>query len=104
MCCLPLDLYVLITISVRKYQSNKSKLKQRELKGPSLPLGLPWWLSGEESARNTGDLGLINASGRSLEEGMALHSSILTWRIPWTEEPGRLRSIGLQRVGHADET
>ena len=35
-----------------------------------------------------------------LEEGMATHSSILTWRIPWTEEPGGLQSIGLQRVGH----
>ena len=35
-----------------------------------------------------------------LEEGMVNHSSILAWRIPWTEEPGRLQSIGLQRVGH----
>ena len=34
-----------------------------------------------------------------LEEGMATHSSILAWRIPWTEEPGRLQSMGLQRVG-----
>ena len=35
-----------------------------------------------------------------LEEGMTTHSSILTWRISWTEEPGRLQSMGLQRVGH----
>ena len=35
-----------------------------------------------------------------LEKGMAAHSSILAWRIPWTEEPGRPQSIGLQRVGH----
>ena len=35
-----------------------------------------------------------------LEEGMATHSSILAWRIPWTEEPSRLQSMGLQRVGH----
>ena len=35
-----------------------------------------------------------------LEEGIATHSSILAWRIPWTEEPGRPQSIGLQRVGH----
>ena len=35
-----------------------------------------------------------------LEEGMATHSSILAWRIPWTEEPGGLQSMGLQRVGH----
>ena len=35
-----------------------------------------------------------------LEEGMAIHSSILAWRIPWTEKPGRLQSIGSLRVGH----
>ena len=35
-----------------------------------------------------------------LEKGMATHSSILAWRIPWIEEPGRLQSMGLQRVGH----
>ena len=35
-----------------------------------------------------------------LEEGMATHSSILAWRIPWAEEPGELQSIGLQRVRH----
>ena len=35
-----------------------------------------------------------------LEKGMATHSSIFVWRIPWTEEPGRLQSIGSQRVGH----
>ena len=36
----------------------------------------------------------------SLEEGMATHSSILAWRIPWTEEPGGLQSMALQRVRH----
>ena len=36
-----------------------------------------------------------------LEEGMATHSSIFAWRIPWTEEPGGLQSMGLQRVGHS---
>ena len=35
-----------------------------------------------------------------LEKGMAVHSNILAWRVPWTEEPGRLPSIGPQRVGH----
>ena len=35
-----------------------------------------------------------------LEKGMATHSSTLAWRIPWTEEPGRLQSMGWQRVGH----
>ena len=38
--------------------------------------------------------------GDPLEEGMATHSSTLAWKIPWTEEPGGLQSIGLQRVGH----
>ena len=36
----------------------------------------------------------------SLEKGMATHSSVLAWRIPPTEEPGRLQSMGSQRVGH----
>ena len=35
-----------------------------------------------------------------LEEGIATYSNILAWRIPWTEEPGRLQSIEFQRVGH----
>ena len=36
----------------------------------------------------------------SLEEDMATHSTLLAWEIPWTEEPSRLWSMGLQRVGH----
>ena len=52
------------------------------------------------SAGDVRDVGSIPGSGRSLEEGMATHTSILAWRIPWTEEPGRLHSMGLQRVGH----
>ena len=39
-----------------------------------------------------------------LEESMATHSSILAWRMPWTEEPGRLQSMGVTRVGHARAT
>ena len=44
----------------------------------------------------------VRALGREdpLEKGMATHSSILAWRIPWTEEPGGLQSMGLQRVRH----
>ena len=44
----------------------------------------------------------VRSLGREdrLEEEMATHSGILDWRIPWTEEPGRLRSMGSQRVGH----
>ena len=39
-----------------------------------------------------------------LEKGMATHSSTLAWKIPWTEEPGKLRSMGSQRVGHNGAT
>ena len=64
--------------------------------------GLPRWLSGKESPSNVGDagdMGLIPGS-RSSPEGMATHSSILAWRIPWTEEPGGLQSMEWQRVRH----
>ena len=39
-----------------------------------------------------------------LEKKMAIHSNILTWKIPWTEESGGLQSMGLQKVGHDWET
>ena len=55
---------------------------------------------GKKYACNGGDLHLIRGSGRSLEKGMAIHSSILAWRIPCTEEPGVLQSMALQRVQH----
>ena len=44
----------------------------------------------------------VQSQGREdpLEKEMATHSSILAWKIPWTDEPGRLQSMGLQRVGH----
>jgi len=57
-------------------------------------LGFPGGSDGEESACNVEDLGSV------LEKGMATHSSILAWRIPRTEEPGRLQSVGLQIIGH----
>jgi len=43
----------------------------------------------KESTSNGGDPGSIPESGRSLEKGMATHSSILAWKVPWTEEPGK---------------
>ena len=46
------------------------------------------------------DVGLIPGSGRSPRRENAILSSILAWRVPWTEEPGRLQSMGSQRVGH----
>ena len=53
-------------------------------KDPDCPETLVWSLGWEDP----------------LEENMATHSSILAWRIPWTEEPGGLKPIGSQRVGH----
>ena len=54
--------------------------------------GFPGGSDGKASACNAGDLGLRPGSGRSPGEAMATHSSTLTWKIPWTEEPGRLQS------------
>ena len=55
------------------------------------------WLGG-----GSGDLGNHSSVAWEdpLEKGMATHSSILVWRIPWTEESGQLQSMGFQRVGH----
>ena len=55
---------------------------------------------GKESPYSAGDLGLILGCKDPLEKGLATHSSILAWRIPWTEEFGGLESTGLQRVEH----
>ena len=55
-------------------------------------MGFPGGSDGKEYACNEGK--------DALEKGMATHSSIVAWRIPWTEEPGGLQSIGSQRVGH----
>ena len=59
--------------------------------------------AGKESAYNAGDTGdMVWSLGQedTLEEDMATQSSILARKIPWTEEPGILRSIGLQRIRH----
>ena len=69
-------------------------------KDPTHILCFPSGSDGKESACNVGDSGWIPGLGRSPGEGMATHSSILAWRIPWTEEPGGLQSIGSQRCGH----
>ena len=67
--------------------------------------GSPGGSDGKESACSAGDLGSIPGSGRSPEEGHGTHSSILVHgeshgQVPWTEEPGRLQSMVLQRVRH----
>ena len=62
--------------------------------------GVPRWLSGKESICSAGDADSILGQEDPLEPEMASHSSILAWRISWTEEPGRLQSIRSQRVRH----
>ena len=56
----------------------------------------------KNSPANAGNIsvGLIPGQENPQEEGMATHSSILAWRIPWTEEPGELQFIGSQRIGY----
>ena len=64
--------------------------------------GFPGGPVGTESAciaGDPGDTGSIPGLGRSLGEGNGNHSSILVWKIPWTEEPGGLKSMGSQRTG-----
>ena len=66
----------------------------------SINLGFSNSSDGKESSCNAGGLGLITGQEDALEKGRGTHSSILVWRVPWTEEPGRLQSMGLKRVGH----
>ena len=86
------QIYLVLLLSSSKLQKHLLELSR-----------LPQWLSGKESACNAGaEETQVRSLGQEdpLEEGMATHSSILAWRIPWTEEAGGLQSIGLQRVGH----
>ena len=65
--------------------------------------GIPRWFSGKESTCNAGDTEMwVESPGWEdpLEEEMEIYFSILSWEIPWTEKPGRLQSMGLQRGGH----
>ena len=63
-------------------------------------MGFPGSSAGKELACNAGDPGSIPGWEDPLEKGMATQSSILAWEIQWTEEPGRLQSMGLQRIRH----
>ena len=63
-----------------------------------------WGFPGGSAARNppvnAGGERSVPGSGRALEKAMATHSSIIAWRNSWTEEPCRLHSLELQRIGH----
>ena len=61
--------------------------------------GFPGGSDSKGSSCNAGDMGSIPGLGRSPGTGIATHSGILACRIPWTEEPGGLQSMGSQRVG-----
>ena len=61
--------------------------------------GFPGASDGKESACNAGDPGLISRSLLFPGEGNGYPLQVLAWRIPWTEEPGGLQSMGWQRVG-----
>ena len=62
--------------------------------------GFPASSNGKESTCNVGDPGQSLGQENPLAKEMVTHSSILVWRIPWTEEPSRLQPMGSQRVGH----
>ena len=59
-----------------------------------------WWIHVDIWQNQYNIVKLKNKIKRNLEKAMATHSIILAWRIPWTEEPGRLQSMGSQRIGH----
>ena len=68
--------------------------------GTSIDMGFPHSSVGKESACNVGDWVWSLGWEDPLEKEMATQSSIRAWEIPWTEEPGGLQSLGLQRAGH----
>ena len=104
-----LQFYFLISYSVYfsrsingepTYSTISSELGELLFLYGMLKSGSLLWLSGEASSCNTGDTGSILGQEDPLEKETATHASIPAWRIPWTEEPGGLWSLGSQRVGH----
>ena len=63
-------------------------------------MGFPSGLAVKNLPANAGDAGSIPGGGRSPGHGNSNPLSILAWEIPWTEEPGGVQSLGLQRAGH----
>ena len=83
---------------VKEESERASLISSKEIIGK---LGFPGSSDSKASAYNAGDPVSIPGSREDpLEKEMATHSSILAWKIPWTEDPGRLQSMGSQRVGH----
>ena len=81
---------------------DKDKLEAQVCPEGRFRRSFPRWLSGTEPACQAQETRIRSLGPEDpLEEGMAIDSRILAWRIPWTEEPGGLQSTGLPRVGHA---
>ena len=78
----------------------QSDKKRKKISWITFISGFPSGSVIRNSPANAGDMDLIPGWKDPLEEEMATHSSILAWKILWTEEPGGLRFIELQRVGH----
>ena len=80
---------------------NSYNILSPSLLQPHMRKGFPGGSAGKESSWNVGDarsVALIPGSGRSPDgEEIATHSTIFAWKIPWTEEPGGLQSVGLQK-------
>ena len=79
---------------------NKNTEMLYQYTGFTVPMDFPGGSDGKASVYNAGDSGLIPGSEDTLEKEMAIHSSTIVWKIPWTEEAGTLQSMGSQRVGH----
>ena len=82
---------------------NRSLLCFLHWQAGSLPIVPTWEILVAQTVRNmsnAGDLGFISGSGRSTGEGNGYLFQYSFWRIPWTEEPGELQSMGSQRVRH----
>ena len=76
---------------------------QEFFRSTTTPKGFTMWLgslAGKNLPANAGDSGLNLGWDDLLEREMATHSSVLAWKIPWTEELGQLQSMGWRRVGH----
>ena len=77
-------------------------IRLSEISETERPLGLPWWVAHPVKYLLAVQEAQARCLGQEdpLEKVMATHSSILAWRIPWTEEPSGLQSMVGQKVGH----
>ena len=91
------DRHEVDTLWVLVWTSGCTKVLYVDLVVGTFVIGLSRWLSGKEPTCSTGNGCSIHESRRSPRKGNGYHPSILSERIPWTEEAGRLQSVGLQK-------